>query len=143
VGVAGAQNAGVCEVVKLTPYSIGYVDLSYALRNRVPANRVRNRAGVFIEPTLSSLTAAAMAAETPSDFRTSLVDASSLAAYPIASYTWFIVPSRLNESAKKHALFEFLSWMLAAGQTYAAPNGYAPLPKEIIAREQRQLSFVH
>ncbi len=144
VGLAGAQNAGVFELVKQSPYSIGYVDVSYALQNRVAANRVRNRSGVFIEPTLSSLTAAADAksAETPADLRSFLVDASGPAAYPIASYTWFLVPGRFNEPAKRHALFEFLSWMLAAGQTYTARCGYAPLPKAIVAREQRQLSLV-
>ena len=140
VGFAGAQNSGVAEIVRQTPGSIGYLDLTYALQNQVAMDRVRNAAGVFVEPKLSGLTAAAAAkaAETAADLRVSLVDAPGRDSYPIAYYTWLIVPARLHETAKGHALAKFLRWMTAAGEANAASLGYAPLPAEIAATARQQ-----
>jgi phosphate transport system substrate-binding protein len=140
VGLAGAQNAGVAEIVRQTPGSIGYLDLTYALQNQVALDRVRNGAGVFVEPKLIALTAAAAAkaAQTPADLRVSLVDAPGRDSYPIAFYTWLIAPARLHEAGKARALAEFLGWMTATGEASAASLGYAPLPPEIAARAKQQ-----
>ena len=143
-GSGQAQNAGVAGMVKQTPGAIGYVEFRYALEHHIPVSRIQNRAGAFVAPTLDSLAAAAAARvrDTPADFRALLVDAPGANAYPIASYTWLLVPVRFNEPSKRHAMLEFLSWMLAAGQADAQPLGYATIPKAIVVLEQRQLSLI-
>jgi phosphate transport system substrate-binding protein len=141
-GPSANQNPGVADVIKRTPYSIGYVDLIYALQNRMAVSRIRNRAGAFLEPSLNSLTAAAAAVanHAPQDLRASLVDAPGKDSYPMATYTWLLVPAHFNDPAKRHAMSEFLSWMLSTGQSDAPALGYGSLPPQVIGLEERQLS---
>jgi phosphate transport system substrate-binding protein len=143
-GPAAAANDGVAAMMKEAPYSIGYLDISYAFQNRITVSSVRNRSGVFILPSLDSLTAAASAAadRSPSDFRASLVNAPGKDAYPLASYTWLLAPERFGQPERGHAMREFLSWMLVAGQAVAPSFGYAPLPSKVVALEQQQIKLV-
>jgi phosphate transport system substrate-binding protein len=145
-GLGGNQNAGVAAQVKQTDGAIGYVELTYALQNNLPAARIRNAAGRFVEPTIASITAAAagvadtLAATT--DFRVSIVDAPGDAAYPISSFTWIILYQNQTDSDKGRKLVEFLNWALTDGQQYAAALHYASLPAAVVAGAQRKLETV-
>lgn len=133
VGLGGKGNEGVSALVKQTPNSIGYVELVYALQNKLAYGRVRNAAGTFVKADLASTTAAAAGAaqSMPDDFRVSITNAPGKNAYPIASFTWLLVPAQIKDPAKKTAVQDFLKWMATAGQAYAEPLGYARLPKEV------------
>jgi phosphate transport system substrate-binding protein len=144
VGLGGKGNEGVAGLVKQTPNAIGYVELIYAVQNKLPYGDVRNKSGKFVEATLESVTAAAAAAAAnmPEDFRVSITDAAGADAYPIASFTWLLVPTRIPDADKGAALRRFLDWMLADGQHLAAPLNYAPLPPAVIAMEQKALGKI-
>jgi len=134
VGIGGKGNEGVTGLVKQTPNSIGYVELVYALQNKLPYGDVRNRAGRFVTPTLESVTAAAssVAVNMPEDFRVSITDPAGADAYPISSFTWLLIPTRIPDKDKGAAIKSFLSWMLTDGQAMAAPLNYAPLPQTVV-----------
>jgi phosphate transport system substrate-binding protein len=141
VGLGGKGNEGVTGLVKQTPNAIGYVELVYAVQNKLPYAPIRNRSGAFVVPTLESVTAAAAAsaADMPADFRVSITDAPAADAYPIASFTWLLIPSSIADPGKGQAIVKFLDWMLADGQTYTKPLGYAPLPAPVIAMERKAI----
>src|SRR5438067_825365 len=112
VGLGGKGNEGVAGQVKNTPGAIGYVELAYATKNRLPAAPVRNAAGKFVDPTIASTTAAAAAAAShmPADFRVSLTNSPGDDAYPIASFTWLLVYKDQSDETKGKALVKFLWW---------------------------------
>jgi len=137
IGVEG--NEAVATKVQQTPNSIGYVELAYALQHQLSFGAVRNRAGRFIQADLSSVTAAATGAGTAgSDVRVSITDAPGKDAYPIATFTWWLVPEDLNED-KRTALDELLQWMLSSGQKECSALAYAPLPREVVSRQLQVL----
>ena len=144
VGLGGKGNEGVSGLVKQTPYSIGYVELIYALQNKLAYGRVRNSSGNVVKADLASVTAAAAGASKamPEDFRVSITDAPGKDAYPISSFTWLLIPSQIADSAKKKVLKEFVEWMLTKGQDMVEPLSYARLPKEVIAMEKKALKKV-
>jgi phosphate transport system substrate-binding protein len=78
----------------------------------------------------------------PADFRVSIVNAPGKAAYPISTFTWLLIPSQIPDAAKRKAITNFLQWMLNDGQKEAEGLGYAPLPKEVVAKELKQISLV-
>ena len=131
-------------LVKQTPNSLGYVELVYALQNKLPYAEVRNRAGRYITPTLESVTAAASsaAAKMPEDFRVSITDPASADAYPISSFTWLLIPTRIPDKDKGTAIKSFLSWMLTDGQSMAAPLNYAPLPPQVVEMGKKALDRI-
>src|SRR5881296_3696278 len=135
VGLGGKGNEGVTATVKQTPGAIGYVELGYAMINKLPAGAVRNKAGKFITPSLESVTAAAagaMKAMDPStDFRVSITDPDGDKAYPIASFTWFLIRKQYDDAAKASELVKFVWWAENDGQGRAPELGYAPLPKQL------------
>jgi phosphate transport system substrate-binding protein len=141
-GVAAKGNAGVAKTVVSTAYSIGYLELTYALQNQLTYGSVLNRSGHFIKADLASVNAAAAnsADQIPSDFRVSITDAPGEAAYPISSFTWILVPSVLPEPAKGAALIKFLQWGIASGQDYLGPLSYARLPNVVVERERNGLA---
>ena len=144
VGLGGKGNEGVTGLVKQTPNSIGYVELVYAVQNKLAYAEIKNRAGNFVTPTLESVTAAAAAAaaKMPEDFRVSITDPAAADAYPIASFTWLLVPSRIADADKGKAIIDFLGWMLADGQGYTKPLGYAPLPEAVAEMEKKAIGKV-
>ena len=144
VGIGGKGNEGVTGLVKQTPNTIGYVELVYAVQNKLPVCAVRNRSGRFVEASLDSITAAAASAASnmPADFRVSITDAAAADAYPIASFTWLLVPTRIADAEKGAAIKKFLEWMLSDGQSFAAPLNYAPLPLAVVTRERQALSKI-
>jgi phosphate transport system substrate-binding protein len=144
VGLGGKGNEGVSGLIKQTPNSIGYVELVYALQNKMTYGRIRNAAGKFVRPELASVTAAATGAarNMPEDFRVSITNAPGDEAYPVASFTWLLIPSTIQNEAKKKAIKDFLQWMLADGQNLAAALSYAKLPPEVIEMERKVLSVI-
>lgn len=144
VGLGGKGNEGVTSLVKQTPNSIGYVELIYASQNNVPYGTVKNSSGAFIKADLASVTAAAAGAakDMPADFRVSITNAPGKTAYPIASFTWLLIPEKIQDAAKRDAIKGFLKWMLDRGQDYAEPLSYAKLPKEIIEKEKKAINSI-
>ena len=128
-GVSAAGNKGVAELVRKTPDSIGYVEYIYALQNQLNYGAVRNRAGRFVQANLETLTAAA--ASISGDIRAPIVNAPGANAYPMASFTYLLVPAKLADTAKQKTLDDFLRWALTSGQKECAALGYASLPAPV------------
>jgi phosphate transport system substrate-binding protein len=144
VGLGAKGNESVAGTIKNTPNSLGYVELIYAIQNNMPYGRVRNSSGAFIKADLAGVTAAAAGAakNMPDDFRVSITDAPGKTAYPIASFTWLLVPAKFSDAAKRDAIKGFVKWMLADGQNYTEALSYAKLPKEVVAKELKALNNV-
>ena len=141
-GLGGKGNEGVTQLVKQSEGSVGYVELIYAISNGLPAARLKNAAGSFIEPTLESVTAAAASASLgpETDFRVSITDAPGAQAYPISSFTWLLLPKVPQPGDKSKVLEDFVRWMLTpAAQRMAADLHYAPLPAPVIQLVQKRL----
>ena len=143
-GLAGKGNDGVAGMVKQTPGSIGYVELVYAAKNNMTMAMVRNKTGKYVKASVTSVTAAAAAAasEIPADFRVSITDPPGADAYPISSFTYLLIPSKIDDPAKRKALVDFLGWMLTTGQKDAPGLDYAPLPSSVVAKEKAQIASV-
>lgn len=126
-------NPGVAGYVRQTPGAVGYVELLYAIQNKMSYGNIKNKAGKFIEPTLKSVTAAANVT-IPDDTNVSLTDTSAAQGYPISSFTWLIVYKEQNYGGRKkeraEALAKMLLWMVGNGQKYVEPLQYSPLSKE-------------
>ncbi|MDR3700918.1 MAG: phosphate ABC transporter substrate-binding protein PstS [Candidatus Sulfopaludibacter sp.] len=140
-GLGQAGNEGVAGMVKQTPGAVGYVELGYVLQNHMQSAILKNAAGEWIEATTATVTAAAAAAAKtmPADFRVSITDAKGKGAYPDASFTWLLIPSKIPDAAKKTVIVDFLKWMLHDGQKYCADLGFAPLPKSVVDQEMKQI----
>ncbi|MBV9128158.1 MAG: phosphate ABC transporter substrate-binding protein PstS, partial [Verrucomicrobia bacterium] len=132
-GLGGKGNEGVTGQVKQTPNSIGYVELIYALQNKLSYAEVKNADGQYVKPTLESVTAALATANIPDDFRFSMVNAPGKDSYPIAGATWLLVYEQQKDAAKGKALVAFLKWALTEGEKQAKALDYAPLPDAEIA----------
>jgi phosphate transport system substrate-binding protein len=141
-GLGGKGNEGVVGIVKQTEGSIGYVDLIYAAGTRLRAGAVRNSRGQFVKATLDSLTAAAASVPVFDDLRESITNAPGLDAYPIASYTWLLVPQQWRDSAKRKGLKDFLFWMVNEGQRAAPAMSYAPLPGNVAEQVRQRISLI-
>jgi len=144
VGLGGKGNEGVAGLVKQTPNSFGYVELIYAIQNHMPYGKVKNSSGAFIKADLASVTAAAAGAakEMPADFRVSITNAPGKTAYPISSFTWLLIPSKISDTGKREALKTFLKWMMTSGQNDTEALSYAKLPKEVVAKEQKAINEI-
>ena len=142
VGLGGKGNEGVAGLLKQTPDSIGYIELIYAVQNNLPYGLVKNASGAFVKATLEGVSAAAAGASIPDDFRVSITNAPGAAAYPISSFTWLLIPAKIDDAAKRDAIKGFLTWMVTSGQQFTEPLSYAKLPKEVVAREQKAIALV-
>jgi phosphate transport system substrate-binding protein len=144
VGLGGKGNEGVAGLIKQTPNAFGYVELIYAIQNKMPYGRVKNSSGTFIKADLAGVTAAAAGAakSMPDDFRVSITDAPGKTAYPISSFTWLLVPAKFSDTAKRDAIKGFVKWMLADGQNQTEALSYAKLPKEVVAKEMKALDGI-
>lgn len=144
VGLRGKGNEGVSGLVKQTPYSIGYVELIYAISQKMGYGSVKNPSGKFIKANLASVTAAAAGAakDMPADFRVSITNAPGATAYPISTFTWLLIPSKIPDASKKKAITDFLSWMLTTGQQSCEALDYAPLPKSVVAMETKAIASI-
>ena len=143
VGLGGKGNEGVAGQVKQSANAIGYVELIYAAQNKMSYGRVRNSSGNFVKADLASVTAAAAGAEIPDDFRVSITNPPGKNAYPIASFTWLLIPEVIPDKQKADVLTAFLKWMLGPGQKMTEALEYAPLPKAVVTKEEKAISKVH
>jgi len=143
-GVGGKGSEGVTGVVTQTPGSISYVELVYALQNKIAYGLVQNMAGEFTKGTVQSVTAAAAAAAglMPADFRVSITNAPGKGVYPISSFTWLLLYENPSDKAQSKAVVDFVKWALTDGQKYCADLGYAPLPEAVVKLEMAQLAKV-
>ena len=144
VGLGGKGNEGVAGQVKATPGSIGYVELAYAITNKMPVASVKNAAGRFVDPTIESTTAAAAGAakDMPADFRVSITNAPGENAYPISSFTWLLVYKNQADEAKGKALVKFLWWAMHDGQKDQAALLYSPLPAPVVAKIEAKIKKI-
>jgi phosphate transport system substrate-binding protein len=143
VGLGGKGNEGVAGTVKQTEGSLGYVELIYAVSNKMPYGSVQNPAGSFVKASLDSVTAAAASVkDMPEDFRVSITNAPGKNAYPISSFTWLLVPAEWKDASKEKAFVDFLNWMVDKGQTMTAPLQYAPLPKNVAAKVKARIKEI-
>ncbi len=141
-GIGGKGNEGVAGQVRQTPGALGYVELIYAVQNKMPFAEVKNAAGEFVKPTLESVTAALATAEIPDDFRFSMTNAPGKGAYPIAGATWLLVYQQQKDAAKGKKLVEFLKWSLTDGEKMAKDLQYAPLPESVQERVLKRIGEI-
>ena len=145
-GIGGKGNEGVAGVVKETPGAIGYVELAYVVQNRLAYAVVRNRAGQWVAPSLSSTTAAAAGGAQKmvqtNDVRVSIAHAPGPNVYPIAGFTYLLVPQHQTDEAKGKALAEFLWWAVHDGEKDAPQLFYAPIPGPVVAIDERILKTI-
>lgn len=143
-GIGGKGNEGVTGQVKKTPNTIGYVELAYAVQNKLPVAHIKNASGNFIEPSIEAVVAAAAASagSTPDDLRVSITNAAGPQAYPIASYTYILVYKNQRDAGKGKALVDFLWWGIHDGEAFAKDLQYAPLPADIIKRAEAKINSI-
>lgn len=133
--MGGKGNEGVAGFIRQLPGSIGYIELIYAIQNKITYGSVRNSAGTFIKASLESVTAAAASApKMPADFRVSITNSPGKDAYPISSFTWLLIPAQSKDAAKGKMLADFLNWMVTDGQKMTNELSYAPLPDSVAAK---------
>lgn len=144
VGQGGKGNEGVTGQIKQQPNTIGYVELAYAVQNKLPVALIKNASGKFVEASIDAVTAAAAAsaATTPDDLRVSITNANGADVYPIASFTYILAYKDQKDAAKGKALVDFLWWGIHDGESYAKDLQYAPLPAEIVKRAEAKISLI-
>jgi phosphate transport system substrate-binding protein len=137
VGLGAKGNEGVAGMIRQMQGALGYVELIYALQNNIAFGSVQNASGNFVKASLASTTAAAASMKSmPADFRVSITNAPGKDAYPIASFTWLLVPAQWKDGAKSKTFTDFLTWMLDDGQGMVEQLNYAQLPKEVAEKER-------
>ena len=144
VGLGAKGNEGVTGQVKNTPNTVGYVELAYAVQNKLPVALIKNASGNFVEPSLDAVTAAASEslAATPEDLRVSITNGAGASAYPISSYTYILAYKDQKDAAKGKALVDFLWWAVHDGEGFAKDLQYAPLPAEIVKRAEAKINSI-
>jgi phosphate transport system substrate-binding protein len=140
VGVGGKGNEGVAGLVRQLPGAIGYVELIYALQNKISYGDVKNASGHFVRASISGVTAAAASVKNiPADYRVSITNAPGATAYPISSFTWLLVPLKSPDPKKGAILRDMLSWIVKSGESQAANLSYAPLPANVVEKELKTI----
>jgi phosphate transport system substrate-binding protein len=143
-GIGGKGNEGVAGLVKQTPGSIGYVELIYALQNKIAYGSVKSFDGEFVRASIDSVSAAAAAAakQMPPDFRVSITNAPGPKVYPIASFTWLLLYEKPRDKQRSRMMVDFMSWAIHDGQKFAGELGYAPLPAAVVTLEEAALKKI-
>jgi phosphate transport system substrate-binding protein len=135
VGVGGKGNEGVAGLVRQLPGALGYVELIYALQNKISYGEVRNPAGNWVKASIEGVTEAAASIKVlPADYRVSITNAPGKEAYPISSFTWLLVPLKSSDAAKGKVIKDLLSWIVTSGEGEVSALSYAPLPKSVAAK---------
>jgi phosphate transport system substrate-binding protein len=143
VGLGGKGNEGVAGMIRQMQGAIGYVELVYAVQNKITYGSVRNAAGEFVKASLDSVTAAAASVKNmPADFRVSITNAPGKDAYPISSFTWLLIPAQSKDAAKGKIIADFLNWMVDDGQKMTADLTYAPLPESVVTKVKAEIKQV-
>ena len=140
VGVGGKGNEGVAGLVRQLPGALGYVELIYALQNKISFGEVKNAAGTFVKASIGGVTeAAASVKKIPDDYRVSITNAPGATAYPISSFTWLLVPLKSADPAKGKVIKDLLSWIVNSGESEVESLSYAPLPKNVVEKELKTI----
>jgi phosphate transport system substrate-binding protein len=143
-GLGGKGNEGVAGQIRQLKGSIGYIELIYAVQNKIDYGSVRNSAGDFVKASLDSVTEAAASLKTmPADFRVSITNAPGKAAYPISSFTWLLIPAQSKDPKKGKIIADFLDWMVNDGQKMTSQLTYAPLPVSVAEKVKVAIKQVH
>jgi phosphate transport system substrate-binding protein len=143
VGLGGKGNEGVAGMLRQMPGAIGYVELVYAVQNKIPYGQVKNSAGNSVKASVDSVTAAAASMkDLPADFRVSIVNAPGKNAYPISSFTWLLIPAQSKDATKGKILADFLNWMVSDGQRMTTELTYAPLPEDVATKVKAEIKQV-
>ena len=144
VGLGGKGNEGVAGMIRQMEGSIGYVELIYALQNKITYGSMKNPAGEFVKASLESVTTAAASVKSmPADFRVSITNAPGKGAYPISSFTWLLIPTKSQDPNKGKILTDLVNWCETDGQKLAADLSYAPLPDTVVAKVKEAIKQVH
>jgi phosphate transport system substrate-binding protein len=144
VGLGGKGNEGVAGQIRQLQGSIGYVELIYAVENKITYGSVQNAAGNFVKASLDGVTEAAASAKSmPPDFRVSITNAPGKTAYPISSFTWLLIPVQSKDAAKGKIITDFLNWMVTDGQKLTSQLSYAPLPSSVAEKVKAAIKQVH
>ena len=137
VGLGGKGNEGVSGLVKQTPGAIGYVELAYAIQNKMPVASLKNKSGNFVAPSLASTSAAANV-EMPADMRVSLTNTDAADGYPICSFSYILLYKDLSYNIKSEqkakAVLNLVTWIIQDGQQYSEPLNYAKLPESVVKK---------
>ncbi|HEY0565197.1 MAG TPA: phosphate ABC transporter substrate-binding protein PstS, partial [Terriglobales bacterium] len=143
VGLGAKGNEGVSGMIRQNPGSIGYVELIYALQNKIAFGTVKNVAGEYVKASLDSTTAAAASLKNmPADYRVSITNAPGKGAYPISSFTWLLLPTKAQDANKHKMLIDFCNWMVTDGQKFTKDLNYAPLPQSVVDKEKATLNSI-
>src|SRR5687768_12890773 len=144
VGIGAKGNEGVMGQVRQTPNTIGYVELTFARANNLPAALVKNSAGTFIEPNPDTVTAAAagVATNAPHDLRMQITNAEGVNAYPISGIVYALVYKDQKDATKGKALVDFLWWITHDGQQFTKDLHYSPVPSGLVMRIEEKLKFI-
>lgn len=144
VGLGAKGNEGVAGMVRQMQGSFGYVELIYALQNHIAYGSVRNAAGVWLKGSLEGATAAAGSVKSmPADFRVSITNAPGKDAYPIASFTWLLIPAQSKDPNKGKIIRDFLTWMVDQGEATVTQLNYAPLPQNVAEKVKTAINHIH
>jgi len=144
IGLGGKGNEGVAGQIRQLPGAIGYIELIYAVENKIAFGPVRNAAGDFVKASLDGVTqAAATAKSMPADFRVSITNAPGKAAYPISSFTWLLIPVQGKDANRGKILADFLNWMVTDGQSMTSALSYAQLPSNVVDKVKVAIKQVH
>lgn len=145
VGVGGKGSDGVAGLVRQMEGSIGYVELIYAVQNKIAYGSVQNASGNFVKANLDTTTAAAAGSvkTMPADYRVSITNAPGKDAYPISTFTWLLIPAQAKDAAHQKIIVDFLNWMLEKGEPMAAQLTYAPLPDPVLAKVRATVKQIH
>ncbi|HWY70174.1 MAG TPA: phosphate ABC transporter substrate-binding protein PstS [Terriglobales bacterium] len=134
VGIGGKGNEGVAGTIRAVDGTIGYVELIYALQNKITFGSVKNAAGSFVKADLQNTSAAANGVKIPDDYRVSITNSPNKDAYPIATFTWLLIPTKPSDANKGKIIKDFLNWMIDDGEKMVETLSYAPLPQELQGR---------
>ncbi|HLM82764.1 MAG TPA: phosphate ABC transporter substrate-binding protein PstS [Terriglobales bacterium] len=144
VGLGGKGNEGVAGQIRQLEGSIGYVELVYAVENKITYGSVKNAAGNFVKASLDGVTeAAASSPKMPADFRVSITNAPGKTAYPISSFTWLLIPAQAKDPKKGKIITDFLDWMVSDGQKMTSQLSYAPLPPNVVEKVKAAIKQIH
>jgi phosphate transport system substrate-binding protein len=144
VGLGGKGNEGVAGQIRQLEGAIGYIELVYAVENKITYGSVKNAAGNFVKASLDSVTeAAASVKDMPADFRVSITNAPGKTAYPISSFTWLLIPQQAQDPKKGKIISDFLKWMVTDGQKMTNQLSYAPLPKSVVEKVKAVIPQIH
>jgi phosphate transport system substrate-binding protein len=143
LGIGGNHNEGVAGVVRQNVGAIGYVELIYAVQNKIEYGLVKSASGQWVQASIQSVTNAAAGAKVPADFRVSITNAPGNEAYPISSFTWLLIPTHSADPAKGKVLVDFVNWMIDHGESEVSTLAYAPLPDAVAANVKKAITQVH